>query len=127
MKKLINLTICSFLLLNLYGCVAILFGTVGGAGTAVWLSGKLVQQVQAPYDKTIEAAKTALKSMNLEIAKEAKAHEVTQIRSYYTDGRKIWIDIRPVSETSTGIEVRVGVFGDRIASDVVLKKITSNL
>lgn len=65
--------------------------------------------------------------MNLEITKEARANDVTQIRSFYMDGRKIWIDIRPIGQDSSGIEVRVGVFGDKTASDTVLKKIISYL
>lgn len=127
MNKFITFVIGGFFVLNLYGCVALLAGAAGGTGTAVWLSGKLVQEVNSSYEKTVQAAKSALKSMNLELAKETKAKEVTQIRSYYTDGRKIWIDIRPISLTSSKIEVRVGAFSDKAASDVVLKKIVSYL
>ena len=127
MKKLLTIMLGGLLILNFYGCVALLAGTAGGAGTAVWLSGKLVQQVDAPYRTTVDATKSALKSMDLELFREAKANDVTQIRGHYTDGRKIWIDIRPVTATTSRIEVRVGAFSDKAASDKVLKKIISYL
>ena len=127
MKKLMTFILGSLLVLNLCGCFALVAGTIGGAGTAGWLSGKLVQQVNASYEGAIEGAKFALKAMNLVVSKEVKASDVTQIRSHYTDGRKIWIDIRPITATSTRIEIRVGAFGDKAASDTVLKKIISFL
>ena len=102
-------------------------GTAGGAGTAVWLSGKLTQEVHASREKAVKAARSALKSLKLEITKETKTEEVTQIKSNYTDGREIWIDIRPMTESSTKIEVRVGAIGDKAAADKILKKIASYL
>ena len=123
MKKITALILGLVFLVNLYGCIALLAGAAAGAGTAGWLSGKLSQTVQAPYERTINAAKSALKSLKLEVVKETKTENVTQIRSKYTDGKEIWIDIRPVSNMSSKIEVRVGVAGDKEASDKILKKI----
>lgn len=127
MKRLLMIVMGGALLLSLYGCIAILAGAAGGASTAVWLSGKMVQQVNAPYERTVDGAKTALKYMGLELTRESKAKDVDQIRSRYADGRKIWIDVRPVTATSSRIEVRVGLFGDKAASDSLLKKIVSYL
>ena len=127
MKKIIRFMVGGFMLLNFYGCVALLAGTAGGAGTAAWLSGKLVQEVPSPYERCIEAAKEALKSMHSEVFREIKGKEVNQIRSHYSDGRKIWIDIRPITDHSSRIEVRVGMKGDKAASDDVLKQIIRRL
>jgi hypothetical protein len=69
-RKTAKLITVILLLINTYGCVALLAGTAGGTGTAVWLSGKLSQQVDAPYSKTIDAVNAALKSLRLEITKE---------------------------------------------------------
>ena len=115
------------LLVNIYGCFAVVAGTAGGAGTAAWLSGKLTQQVNYSYEHTIASVKSALRSLNLDINKEARADEVTQIRSEYTDGKKIWIDIRRITEQSSQIEIRVGALPDREAADKILKRIQSRL
>ena len=127
MKKLLIIAMSSLILSNCYGCIALMAGAAGGAGSAVWLSGKLVQQVSSSYETTINATRAALKAMNLEITKETKAADVTQVRSVYADGRKVWIDIHPISSNSTRIEIRVGAFSDKTASDEVLKKIISYL
>ncbi len=127
MKKVLFLIIGGLFLINSYGCIALLAGTAGGAGTAVWLSGKYVQDVNSSYDKTVDASNSALKTMNLEITKENRSSQVTQIRSRYMDGRKIWIDVKPLTLNSSRIEVRVGALSDKVASETLLKKIISFL
>ncbi|MDD5195094.1 MAG: DUF3568 family protein [Candidatus Omnitrophica bacterium] len=127
-KKTLTFVFLGLFLLNVCGCVALLAGAAGGAGTAVWLSGKLSQEFHAPYDKTIEATRMAMKSLNLEIEKETREDNVTQIRSTYTDGKEVWIDIRRVTEESTKVEVRVGAISpDKKASDKILKSIQKHL
>ncbi len=127
-KKITVFVLSSFLLLNICGCVALLAGAVGGAGTAVWLSGKLTQQFNASYERTVNAAESALKSLDLEIAKKAQEAKVTTFRSHYTDGKEIWIDVRRITETSTKVEVRVGgVSPDKEACAKILNKIRDYL
>ncbi len=117
-----------FLLVNVYGCVALLAGAAGGAGTAAWLSEKLSQEVSAPFDKAIKASLLALRSLNLEVTKETKQEHIAQLMSKYTDGKTIWIDIRRLTDTSSRIDIRVGaVKGDKEASSKILKEISKNL
>ena len=127
MKRLANFFIAAIFLLNVGGCALLLAGTAGGAGTAVWLSGKLSQEVSASYEQTIAATKSGLKDLKLDVNKETKSSEVDQIKSTYTDGREVWIDIRPVTSSSTKIEVRVGAVGDKAAADTILKQIRKHL
>ena len=128
-KRLIVFVVSGFLLLNLYGCFALIAGSAaGGAGTAVWLTDKLTQQFNAPYDFTIKAAENALKSLRLELTKEARTAKITQLRSKYTDGKEIWIDIRKTTENSTKVEVRVGVVkSNKEAASKILKRIQDYL
>ena len=114
-SKVAAALLSGFLLFNLYGCFVLLGGAAGGAGTAAWLSGKLTQQVDAPYDTAINAVKSALKSLNLEMTKETREEAVAQIMGKYTDGKTIWIDIHKVSANSSKIEVRVGAVGSNKA------------
>lgn len=64
---------------------------------------------------------------NLKIDKETKSDEVTQIRSKYADGREVWIDMRPLTETNSKIDIRVGAKGDRAASIKILERIKEYL
>ena len=123
-KKISLFVTLTFLLLNIYGCVALLAGAAGGVGTSVWLSGKLTQEFNAPYERTIKAAKSALGSFKLDITKESTEESVTQLKSRYSDGKEIWIDIRKVTETSSKVEVRVGAVNpDKNAATTILKRI----
>jgi hypothetical protein len=121
-KKITVFVLSGLLLLNIYGCVALLAGATGGVGTAVWLSGKLSQEFHSSYEQTTDAAKAALQSLKLETTKETKEGNITQLKSVYTNGKEIWIDIRKVTDNSTRVDVRVGgVKSDEAAADKILK------
>ena len=127
-KKLAKLAILGIMTLNLCGCFLLLAGAAGGAGTAVWLSGKLTQEFHSPYQKTIDAAIKALDSLKLDIIKKTEEDTVTQLRSKYSDGSEMWIDIRKISQDSTKVEVRVGaVGGNKEAATKVLQTIQKYL
>jgi predicted RNA binding protein with dsRBD fold (UPF0201 family) len=123
-KKIVNSLIVIIFLASLCGCVAVVAGAAGGAGTSVWLSEKMSQTMNASYDRTLKATRSALKSLKLEITKETIEKDITQVMSKYTDGKTIWIDIRKVTDISSKVDVRVGaVNGDEEASAKILKKI----
>ncbi|MBM3249225.1 MAG: DUF3568 family protein [Candidatus Omnitrophica bacterium] len=128
MVKIAAVTVLSvFLLLNLSGCVPLVAGAAGGAGTAVWLGGKLGQEVNASMEKCQKAATRALESLNLKVVKETAKEDVIQIISNYNDGRTIWIDIRPLTLSTSKIEVRVGAAGDKDAARKILNRIAKYL
>jgi len=128
MAKKVSVFILSiFLLINVCGCVAVLAGAAAGGGTAIWLTGKLTKEVSEPFEKSLAAAKQALKSMGLRIEKETITDSVAQIRSKYTDGRGIWVDIHPLTQGSSRIEVRVGAAGDKEVSRKIMDKICAYL
>ena len=120
------------LLMNICGCVALIAGSVaGGAGTAVWLSGKLVQNVNAPLDRVEKAAKDSLEFRNRTVVTKetiSEGHTVAQIRSRETSGERIRIDIHKLSDTRSRIEVRVGtIVSNKDAADRILKEIVGRL
>jgi len=112
-----------FLSFGLSGCFALLAGVAGGTGTAVWLSGKLTQEINKPYDRTVNAVKDAFKSLDLPITKETKSETVAQIMGNYTDGKTIWVDVRRVTDQASRVDVRVGASGDKAAEQKLMDKI----
>lgn len=126
-KNIFALVISGVLLFNVAGCIFVAAGA-GGAGTAVWLSGKLSEEFHYPYERVINASKKALSSLRFELVKETKETNITQLKSKYTDGKEIWIDIRKITENSSKVEVRVGaVSPDKDAADNILKRIARYL
>ena len=115
------------LLVNICGCAVLIAGTAGGVGTAKWLSGKLSQQVEASPERSLEAVKSALKSLRLDITKETLTEDVIQVKSNYMDGRTIWIDIKPASESTSQIDVRVGAVSDKEAAQIILDRTLRHL
>jgi predicted phage tail protein len=127
-KKITVFILSGLLLLNIYGCFTLFVGAAAGTGTAVWLSGKLAQEFNAPYERTINAAQKALRSLKLEVRKESKQANITQLKSKYSNGKEIWIDVRKVTDSSSKVEVRVGaVSSDKEAATKILNRIQSYL
>ena len=125
-KKLCVVLFSVLLLANIYGCL-LLAGAAGGAGTAAWLSGKLVQEVNYPLETSLNASKRALSALRLNVEKETVKDEVAQVISNYTDGRTIWIDVHRISDSSSRIAVRVGAVSDKEAARKILDKILAYL
>ena len=127
-KKIIVFVFSGFVLLNMCGCFLLLAGAAGGTGTAMWLSGKLAQQFNASYERTIKATEKTLSSLDLPTIKESRGITVTQFKSSWADGKDIWIDVRKITEQSTKVEVRVGgLNGDKAACEKILKRIQGYL
>lgn len=126
-KKISFLVLITILSISLCGCVALLAGAAAGAGTASWLSGKLIQEVNASFEKTIQASKQALGSLKLKVTKETIKDDTAQIMGNYTDGKTIWIDIHRVSAGVCRLEVRVGAASDKDAARKILNKIAQYL
>ena len=125
-KKMAVLLFLALFSANLCGCaVALLAGgaLVGGLGTSHWVSGKLVQEVDTPYDKTIQASKSALESLGLDIVRATKKRNIAQVMSKYTDGKTIWIDIHNVADSAARLEIRVGAISDKEAAQIILDRI----
>ncbi len=116
-----------FVVLSLYGCSLLVAGAVGGIGTAVWLSNKLVQEVNAPFERALAAAKGGILALKLKIDEETIKEDVAQIMSSYVDGQKIWIDIHKINAKTSRIEVRVGLTGDETAARKIMDTILKQL
>ena len=119
----IGLMLIGSLVISASGCVAVLAAGAGGAGTAAWLSGKLSEEISASYDDTISATESALKSLQMPITKETKKTNVAQIMSKNADGAEVWIDIRPLTTSTTKVDVRVGAMGNKEASSKIMESI----
>ncbi len=122
-NKIAGAVVSICLLANIYGCVAILAGAAGGVGTATWLSGKLSQQLEAPFERALKAVESALKSLQLEITEKTVKKDVAQVMSKYTNGKTIWVDIHRISRYQSRVEVRVGALGDKEAAELILARI----
>lgn len=109
------------------GCVPLMLGAAGGAAGAVYVLGKLEEEVQDPVPTVHQAVVLGLKDLDLPI-KEDKADKLTgRLESEFADGSHVWIHLDTLSESRTRITIRVGVMGDEVRSRRILKAITNHL
>ena len=97
------------------------------ARKAKWFSGKLTQEVNASSEEALKAVKSSLKSLRLNVTKETIEEDMIQVKSNYTDGKTIWIDIRTISQSVSQISVRVGAASDKEAARKILNRILKYL
>ena len=122
-KKMGFLVLLVMMAVNVSGCVALLAGAAGGAGTGYWISGKLTHEVVANIEEGFAAANSDLKSFGFTVTKEVKKDTVAQVVSEYTDGKTIWIDVHRISDDRSRLAVRVGAVSDEEAARKILDKI----
>ncbi len=117
------LSLALFVLVS--GCAPAVFlaGGAAGAGGVVWVKGKLQEELSVPLSTVHQASLAALKELELPVIEDRKDKLAAAIRSEFADGKKVWIDIRFLTESLTKITVRVGVLGDQARSQKILEKI----
>ncbi len=109
------------------GCVPLMVGAAGGAAGAVYVLGKLQEEVKDPVPTAHQAAVLGLKDLDLPIKKDKVDKLTGRLESEFADGSHVWIDLDTLSESRTRITIRVGVMGDEVRSRRILNAITNHL
>ena len=110
-------------LIQASGCATLLVGVAVGAGGVVWAKERLEEKFTVSVSKVHEAALKALEELELPVNEDKKDKLTAKIRSEFADGKRIWIDIQSLSESSAKITIRVGMFGDEAKSRKLLDTI----
>ena len=113
--------------ISLSGCIPLLIGAAAGAGGIAYIKGTLEQNLDRSVDKVHKAALTTLKELKITINKEESALHDSKIQAQYPDETKISIDVVALTEQSSTIKIRVGVFGDQEKSELILNAIRKKL
>jgi CRISPR/Cas system-associated protein Csm6 len=128
-KRWSRLALFFGLAIQISGCAgaALLAGGAAGAGAVVWVRGKLEHQFSVPLSRVYPATLAALKEFELAIQEEKKDKLAAEIQSQLADGKRVWIDMCSLTESSTKITIRIGMFGDRSRSRRLLEAIRRHL
>src|SRR3989338_1696309 len=105
------------------GCVPLLIGAAAGAGTFAWINGDLEYNVDASVARAHRAALRGLKQLDLAVTQDHKDKHNAKLRSAYSDGKDVHVTIEALTERSSKIKIRVGVFGDQARSEAILTAI----
>ena len=109
------------------GCALFVAGAIAGAGTAIFINGRLEEELIYPVQEVATATRLALEDMGLPILENEVDVQTAKIRSEYADGKKVWIDIKKQTDQSSHISVRVSTLGDRTRSADILNRIMQKL
>jgi hypothetical protein len=130
MKKISLIPVVSVCLgiasvLTLTGCWAVAGGA--GAGTVAYIDGSVGAPVDATLSKTQKAALKAMDDLKYTVISQNEDAQYAEIIARNAKDEKIKVAMEFVSDASTKIEIRVGVFGDQELSLQILEKIKKHL
>ncbi|MGH7230911.1 MAG: DUF3568 family protein [Nitrospiraceae bacterium] len=120
------LAVC-LLWLGCSGCVPLLVGAAAGTAGAVYVMGKLQEELAEPVQTVHEAAVQGLKDLALPILEDTRDKLTGRLESEFADGSHVWITLDSIAEFRTRITIRAGVVGNEVRSRQILKAITAHL
>ncbi len=111
----------------LSGCVALAVGAAAGVGGYGYVKGSLEKN----YDNTVtQLHKASLKALRaLKITKEDEElnRHSSYIKGLSQNEKKVKVTITALTERSSKLVIRVGIFGDQSLSEMILSEIEKNL
>ena len=110
----------------LNGCAVILAGSAG-AGTVAYIKGELQTNLEAPLKKSIAATRSAVENLKFIKISEEVDKLTGEIIARTSQDNKITIRLNKVTENTTKISIRVGMFGDQTLSYSLLEEIKKEL
>ena len=109
------------------GCVALAVGAAGGVAGAVYVMGKLKDEVNDDVPAVHAATVAAMKDLDLKLS-EDKADQVSaHLESEFADGKHVWIDLESIPENRTNLTIRVGLTGDEMRARKIHEAIKRHL
>jgi hypothetical protein len=130
-KHSLKMTLLSFLLgttvLVSSGCVALLLGAAAGAGGIAYVKGTLEKNFDVPVEKVHRATLAAFKKIGVTLISEEKTQHSSELKGAFADEKEVKVSILSLTERTSKIQIRIGVFGDEDRSQIVLNAIQRRL
>jgi hypothetical protein len=122
-----DLVFCVCLSALCSGCLALAVGAAGGAAGAVYVMGKLQDEINRPLPVAHDAAVAAMKDLELKLSEDRIDKISAHMESSFSDGPHVWIDMESVSDSRCRITIRVGLTGDEVRSRKIYDAIKQHL
>jgi hypothetical protein len=114
------------LLCSLCSCAALVAGGAGVAATYSYVEGKVSVTRNVSVERAYTASIKGCRDLGLTIEKQSK--NLTEASLSGKDGdRSFWIWISSENSARSKISVRVGLLGDRQASETIQNRIAAHL
>lgn len=107
------------------GCVAVAVGA--GAGAVAYIRGELSGDVAYGMKRTLAASNEAVQELGFAKVSERSDALTGTIVARTADDKKVEIRLERLTDTTTKVKIRVGVFGDQAISMQVWDRIKEGL
>ena len=121
MKKLIVAAVAAGLMLLNTGCLFLAAGAAG-AGTVAYTKGDLETSSEKPMAELYKVVEETCAEMDFEIYKQEQK-EFSGLIVCNSDFGKVAFTMKSKSPKETKLQIRVGTFGDKEASQLILDKL----
>jgi hypothetical protein len=94
------------------GCLSLVVGAAGGIAGAVYVMGKLKDEMNYEVSTVHKATIAALAELELKVL-ESKVDKLSaHVESEFSDGEHVWIDLESLQDSRTRLTIRVSVIGN---------------
>ena len=125
--KAIHWVLCVYLGLFCSGCLALAVGAAGGAAGAVYVMGKLKDELEHPVPVVHDATVAAMNDLGLKLSEDRVDKISAHMESEFSDGPHVWIDLESVTDSRCRVTIRVGLAGDEVRSRKIYDAIKQHL
>jgi hypothetical protein len=125
LRKILIAVCLASSLAGLSGCLAVAVGA--GAGAVAYARGDLEVNLNADYERAVEASRQAIKDLEFaQVSENKDALKAVFIARTALD-KKVQIVLSNTGKHLTNIKIRVGLIGDEQLSRAILDKIQAGL
>jgi len=122
-----GIVLCLVLALLCSGCFSLVVGAAGGAAGAVYVMGKLKDEVNYDVAAVHKATVAALGELELKVLEEKVDKLSAHVESEFSDSEHVWIDLESLSNSRTSLTIRVGVTGNEVRARKIYDAIKRHL
>jgi uncharacterized protein DUF3568 len=119
--------LCAVLALSWSGCLSLAVGAAGGAAGAVYVMGKLKDEQSYEMPVVHKATIAALEELQLKVLEDKVDKLSAHVESEFADGEHVWIDLESLSDSRTGLTIRVGVTGNEVRARKIYDEVKRHL
>ena len=109
------------------GCFWLAVGAAAGAGGYAWVRGQLVKDYNISAERLYNAAVKGLKDLGTPIMEDTHDRLSAKVTTEFSDGEAVVINIAAVTEKAAKLKIRVGVFGNKTRSEMILSHIEKHI
>ena len=122
-----GIVLCLVLAFLSSGCFSLLVGAAGGVAGAVYVMGKLKDEMNYDVSAVHKATVAALGELELKVLEDKVDKLSAHVESEFSGGEHVWIDLESLSNSRTSLTIRVGVTGNEVRARKIYDAIKRHL